>query len=115
MPTTSALAPAITGCSGRSGAGEDGFDMAGDHQLLVGRHDPRGDLRGVGRDAGGPPRVGGLVERDAEPGRVAADARAQLGVVLADAGGDDDRVEAAERRGERAELAPDAMDEELDR
>ena len=35
--------------------------------------------------------------------------------VLADAGGEHDRVEAAERGGERAQLAPDAIDEQVDR
>ena len=35
--------------------------------------------------------------------------------VLADAGGEHDRVEPAERGGERAQLAPDAVDEQVDR
>ena len=72
--------------------------------------------RAVGRLMRGPPlRVGMLVELDAEPGGVAADALADRGGVLADAAGEDERVEPAERGGERAELAPDAVDEEVDR
>ena len=47
--------------------------------------------------------------------RVAADALADRRRVLADAGGEDERVEPAERRRQRAELAPDAIDEEIDR
>ena len=60
-------------------------------------------------------RVGRRIELDAEPGRVAADALADRRGVLADAGGEDDRVEPAERGGERAELAADAVDEQVDR
>ena len=54
------------------------------------------------------------VELDAEPGRLPAHPLADRRRVLADAGGEDDRVEAAERRGERAELAADPVDEEVD-
>jgi hypothetical protein len=71
--------------------------------------------RGVGRDARIPPRVGGLVERDAEPGRVAADAARSSGSFSPIARGEHQRVEPAQRGGERAELAADAVHEELDR
>ena len=64
----------------------------------------------------GPPRrVGVGIELDAEPRGVAADALAQRRAVLADAGGEHDRVEPAERGRERAELAADPVDEEVDR
>ena len=45
------------------------------------------------RAAGG---IGLFVERDAEPARVAADAGADLGGVLADAAGEDQRIEPAQ-------------------
>ena len=64
----------------------------------------------------GPPRaVGRLVELDAEPGGARADPRADLGRALADPGGEHEGVEPAERRGERAELAADPLDEQIDR
>ena len=60
----------------------------------------------------GPAVLVGLgVELHAEPRRVAADALADRGGVLADAAGEDERVEPAERGGERAQLAPDAVDD----
>ena len=68
-----------------------------------------------GADARAALRVRLRVELDAEPGRLPADALADRRRVLADAGGEDDRVEAAERGGERAELAADPVDEEIDR
>ena len=51
-------------------------------------------------------RVRLRVELDAEPGGLAAHALADCDGALADAGGEDERVEPAERRGERAQLAP---------
>src|SRR5262245_35268257 len=41
--------------------------------------------------------------------------RAQASAVLADASGEHDGVESAERRRQRSELAPDAIHEEIDR
>ena len=64
---------------------------------------------------GPPARVGGGVQLDAQPGRVPADPLANRRRVLADAGGEHDRVEAAQRGGERAEFAPDPVDEQIDR
>ena len=64
---------------------------------------------------GPPPALAAGVELDAEPRRVAADALADRRRVLADAGGEHERVEAAERGGQRAELAADAVDEQIDR
>ena len=51
--------------------------------------------------------VGLVVERDAQPGRVAADPRADLDGVLADARGEHQGVQPFQDRGERAERAAD--------
>src|SRR5262245_8238235 len=91
--------------------------MPRDHQLFVGGDHPGCDaarraayLRSAAR-AG----VGVGLERETEPGGVGADPRAQARTVLADAGGEYDRIEATERRGERAELAADAIGVKIDR
>jgi hypothetical protein len=60
-------------------------------------------------------RIRAGVELDAEPRGLPAHALADRRRVLADARREDDRVETAERRGQRAQLAADAVDEELDR
>ena len=59
--------------------------------------------------------VGRVVQHHAEPGRGAADALADLGAVLADATGEHQRIEAAQRSGERTQLARDAVDVQIDR
>ena len=64
----------------------------------------------------GPPLAFGvLVELQPEPARVATDAGADRNGVLADAAGEHHGVEPAERRRERAELAADAVDEQVHR
>ena len=120
MPITSALRPSRT-WRGVSVRHDDALHVATalrvprDHQLLVGGNDPCRDAELAARaDARSVARVGVGVELDAEPGRVAADALAQRRAVLADAGGEHDRVEAAERGGKRAQLAADAIGEEID-
>ena len=66
------------------------------------------DTRLAGVLMRGPPAcVGRGIELHAQPGRVAADALADRRRMLADARGEDQRVDAACRSGERAELAPD--------
>src|SRR6478736_6200096 len=89
--------------------------MARDHQLFVGGDHPRGDPARSAADARTVRGVRLRVELDAEPRRLPAHALADRRGALADAGGEDDGVQAAERGGERAELAPDAIDEEFHR
>ena len=68
------------------------------------------------REIRGPPlAIRVRVQVDAEPRRRVADPAADLGRVLADAGGEDERVDAAEHRGERADLLGGAVDEVVDR
>src|SRR5690606_28623331 len=84
-------------------------------QFLVGRdgvdRDPAA-IRGYARAAGA---IGGMIERDAEPGRPLAHARADLGRALADARREHEAIEAAQDCGERAELTAYPPDEQIDR
>ena len=74
------------------------------------------DTRLPAREIRGPlARVGVGIELDAEPGAGLADPRADLGRVLADAGGEHEAVDAAQRRGERADLLGRAIDEVVHR
>src|SRR4029453_5559332 len=99
----------------RSGDSQQLAGMARDHQLFVGRDHPGGHGAprvGNARPPGGvPPRV----DLDAEPGGGRADARADLRGVLADAGGEDQRVDAAEHSGQRPDLLGRAVDEVVQR
>src|SRR5579875_242078 len=74
---------------------EDGDGMACHRGLLVGRDDGHREV--------------------AEPAAVLADAPADDLGVFPDAAGKDERIQAAERRGKRAELAHDPVDEKIDR
>jgi hypothetical protein len=85
--------------------------VAGDHQLLVGGDHPGrgpavdlGDLRALHL-------VGLEVQLDAQPGAGLDDAAADLGGVLADAGGEDEPVDAAHHAGQPADLPGGAVDE----
>ena len=71
----------------------------GDAAVFVGGDDPDCDRAGRLRDAGGVALIGFGVERDAEEGELAADLLADRDGVLADASGEDERVEAAEDGG----------------
>ena len=91
--------------------------MARDHKLLVRRQHPDGNATCRRADprcvAGG--GVGLRVEIDAEPCCVATNLFAQRSAVLADTCREHDRIHAAERRRQRAQLAPDPVDVERDR
>ena len=82
--------------------------MARDHQFFVGGDHPHRDLAGRRADARPAGLVGRRIELHAQPRRVAADALAYRRRMLADARGEDQRVDAAGRRGKRPEFAPDA-------
>src|SRR5271163_3121394 len=88
--------------------------MPGDHQVFVGGYDPCRHTGAGIRYAGGPSVIGRLVQYDAKPPRGPAGARPDLERMLADARGKYQRVEPAERRSKRSELASDAVDEEVD-
>src|SRR5713226_4873717 len=101
--------------SSRSLSIEQMARMPRDHQVLVGRYDP-GRHGGAGaRDPRATFGISLLVQGDAKPMRLPAGTRPYLGRVLADARSEDERIEPAERCGERSELASDAVDEEVDR
>src|SRR3546814_9679315 len=55
-----------------------------------------------------------VTDRQSQPGEPFANTPADLRVVLADPGGEDDTINAAERCGERAEFADSPPDEKLD-
>src|SRR6266550_6125696 len=107
-------APAAT----RSAAAHHGKRLLGDLQLLVGGHREDGHLRIVRGEKAWLAR-GGLVARrvdaDAEPLEPAERLRAHAGRVLADAGGEDDRVEPAERCVVGADVLPDAIAVHIER
>ena len=81
-----------------------------DHHFLVGGNHPHGDPRRWRRDERRIGAVAGRIELDAEKAEPLADSRARTRRrMLADAAGEHDRVEAAQRRGIRANLLPDAV------
>ena len=99
-----------------------GFDQSQQHARCAGRSSvlrwsgsPRPRLCCSRLEIRGPVRGVGLrVQLDAEPRGGLADAAADLGGVLADAGGEHQRVDPAEHGGERADLLGRAVDEVVD-
>src|SRR5262245_60839408 len=89
--------------------------MPRNHQFFVGWNAPRRDSRSGRADAGAARSVGDRVDVDAEPGRIAAHTFADRCGVFADAAGEDDGIESAERGRERAELATDTIAVQIDR
>ena len=89
--------------------------MTSDHEFLVRRDDPRRNPAVAPADARSPGLVGRLVQLDAEPCGIAADPCSDRGGVLANSRGEHQRVEPAQGRGQRAQLAADAVDIEVDR
>ena len=88
--------------------------MTGDHQLLVGRNDKKGNAAIRARDHR-PVRVRLQIELGPEPGEVLGDSRAHRRRVLADPGGEHEAVDPAERRSEPAGLEADAIREIIER
>ena len=82
-----------------------------DHALFVGRDHEDRDFRPWRADDLGVRRVGRRIEAHAEPLQSGKRFLTHVGAVFAYAGGEDERVEAAERGGERADLAAQAVDE----
>src|SRR4030095_17171070 len=78
--------------------------MPRDHELFVGRNHPRRDATRRRADPTWTAIICLGIELHAEPGGVAAHALAQTAAVLADAGREYDRAQAAQRGGERAAL-----------
>ena len=89
--------------------------MNGDHSLLVSGDHPCRDGAVRGGNARAARSVRGGVEANSKPFGVAADALPDLRCVLADAGGEDKRIDAAEHRSQRAQVFRDVVDEQLDR
>src|ERR1700741_1956932 len=90
-------------------ATHQGAGMAGNHQILIGFYNISGDVAVRRADSRLVLVVGCLVELQPEPGTGPADGAAHRCGILADAGGEDDSVEAAERRRERADPASRAI------
>src|SRR6266436_4973880 len=88
--------------------------MPCDHQVLVGWYDPSRHGGARARDPWAAFGIGLLVQGDAEPMRLPAGTRPYLGRVLADARGEHEYVQSAERRSKRPELASDAVDKQVD-
>ena len=88
--------------------------MSRDHQLFVrGDHIDR-DLaagRGYQRPSRG---IGVIVQLDAKPSELLGDAAADHGRILADAGGENERIQSAERRRQHPGAESGAMNEIVD-
>ena len=89
--------------------------MAGDHQFFIRRNDVNGNGAVRGRDQLVSPSVRRLVEPHTQPGQLRGDSRTKRRGVLADARREDERVEAAKRRRERASEERNPVDEIVDR
>src|SRR5215472_14479065 len=88
--------------------------VASNHQVLVGFYYIGGDTA-IGRAyAFFVFPVGCLVQLEAQPSAGVADRASDRRGVLADPGGEHDAIEAAQRRGERADVAGNAVAEHLD-
>ncbi len=98
-----------------SRAGDHLAGVTRDHALLVRRNDPGGNGGAIGADAGLAALIALLVDLQAKPPASGSDLGAGPRVVLADAGGENDAVDPAQRRRQRADLADDAVDEQGDR
>ena len=79
---------------------ENAGDRARDHDLLVSADDPHLDAAGVPGDQRRILRIAPRVEFDAEKAKSVADPFPDERRVLADAGGEDERVQSTERGGE---------------
>src|SRR5215467_5767038 len=88
--------------------------MASNHQILVGPNDIGGDAAPGRAYAFFIFPVGGFVQLEAQPGAGSADRASDRRGILADPGGEHDAIEAAQRRGERADVAGDAVAEHFD-
>src|SRR5215470_3437830 len=93
---------------------EQRLRVARDHQLLVRGNRPRGDAARSGAYAWTAGVVRCPIELHPEPPRIPAHALAQRRAVLADSRSEHDRIESTQRRGERTQLAADAIDVEID-
>src|ERR1019366_1071680 len=89
--------------------------MAGDQQSLVGWNNEGLDAACGTGDARAASGIGGYVKLHAEPRRILQNPAPDLGRMFADASREDQRIEPAERGGERAKFAADAIDEKRDR
>ena len=88
--------------------------MSRDHQLFVGRDDVDARSRCRARYQRSSRGIGGSVELDAKPGKLLGDAARIAGRVFADAGGENKRIESAERRRQHPGCKSDAIDEIVD-
>jgi hypothetical protein len=79
-----------------------------DHRLLIGGNHPDTNPALGGADAGIATRVGGTVERNAEPFRSRANLPADFRRVFANACREDEPIKTPKRGGERPNLTGDA-------
>src|SRR6476620_6010904 len=117
MPVTSPTLPPSTWdrvsgyeSSSRSLCIQQTARMPRDHQVLIGGYHPSRHGGAGARDLWAAFGIGLLIQRDAEPLRLEAGTRPYLGGVLADARGEHECVQSAERPSKRPELASEAVD-----
>src|SRR5205814_6110777 len=88
--------------------------MAGDHQVLISLYHVGGDAAVSGGDALLVLAVGCLVQLQPKPSTSLADHASYPRRILAYPGSEHDAIEPAQRRGERADVASDAVAEHFD-
>ena len=88
--------------------------MARNHQIFVRRNDPRGGPAAGYRDSRTAGGVRRFIEVHTEPCGLLTHSAPNFGGVLADARGEDQRVQPAEGGGERSQLSADPVDKQGD-
>ena len=88
--------------------------MARNHQIFVGRNDPRGGRAAGYRDSRAAGCVRRFIEVHTEPHGLLTHSPPNFGGVLTDARSEDKRVQPAESCGERSQLSTDPVDKQGD-
>src|SRR4051812_14730420 len=116
-PRRNPPSPPIRAAGNPQSSAKDGADLPGDLEVLAGAHDEGPRRRVARRDVGVVVRrlVGGRVDRDAEEREAVGGRGPDRGGPLADAAGEDERVEPPEGGGHRGDRGPEAMDVDVER
>src|SRR5687767_1103302 len=89
--------------------------VARDHEFFVRRNHPCCHPAALRTDAWAALLVRGAIELDSDPCSVAADSFPDCRAVLADSGGENQRIEPAQCRNKGSQLAPDSIQTDVHR